>query len=56
MNDIPQTERAVQLVGPDKLELNSAKPVADPGPHPVRLSLRLSRNFFPPLAASQLTG
>ncbi len=35
MNDIPQTERAVQLVGPDKLELNSAKPVADPGPHQV---------------------
>lgn len=35
MNDIPQTERAVQLVGPDRLELNSAKPVADPGPHQV---------------------
>ena len=32
MNDIPQTERAVQLVGPDKLELNPAKPVASPGP------------------------
>ena len=35
MNDIPQTERAVQLVGPDKLELNPAKPVADPGAHQV---------------------
>ena len=35
MNDIPHTERAVQLVGPDKLELNAAKPVADPGPHQV---------------------
>ena len=35
MNDIPQTERAVQLVGPDKLELNPAKPVASPGPHQV---------------------
>jgi len=35
MNDIPQTERAVQLVGPDKLELNAAKPVANPGPHQV---------------------
>jgi len=35
MNDIPQTERAVQLVGPDRLELNSAKPVARPGPHQV---------------------
>ena len=33
MNDIPQTERAVQLVGPDKLELNAAKPIADPGAH-----------------------
>ncbi len=35
MNDIPNTERAVQLVGPDKLELNPAKPVASPGPHQV---------------------
>ncbi|MGD1016053.1 MAG: alcohol dehydrogenase catalytic domain-containing protein [Roseiarcus sp.] len=33
MNDFPRTERAVQLVGPDELEFNSAKPVADPGPH-----------------------
>ena len=31
MNDIPRTERAVQLVGPDRLELNPAKPVANPG-------------------------
>ncbi len=31
MNDIPRTERAVQLVGPDKLELNPAKPVVNPG-------------------------
>jgi len=35
MNDIPQTERAVQLVGPDKLALNSAKPVASPGAHQI---------------------
>ena len=35
MNDIPHTERAVQLVGPDELKLNSAKPVASPGPHQV---------------------
>ena len=35
MTDIPQTERAVQLVGPDQLALNPAKPVADPGPHQV---------------------
>jgi threonine dehydrogenase-like Zn-dependent dehydrogenase len=32
MNDIPETERAVQLVGPDQLALNPAKPVASPGP------------------------
>ncbi len=35
MNEIPHTERAVQLVGPDKLALNPAKPVASPGPHQV---------------------
>lgn len=35
MNDIPQTERAVQLVGPDELKLNAAKPVASPGAHQV---------------------
>ncbi len=35
MNDIPQTERAVQLVGPDKLALNAAKPVVAPGAHQV---------------------
>jgi threonine dehydrogenase-like Zn-dependent dehydrogenase len=29
---IPQTQRAVQLVGPDQLRLNEAKPVFDPGP------------------------
>ena len=32
---IPQTQRAVQLVGPDQLELNEAKPVFTPGPHQV---------------------
>jgi len=31
MNDIPQTARAVQLVGPEKVELNPAKPVPNPG-------------------------
>lgn len=30
---IPKTERAVQLVGPDRLELNNTKPVPAPGPH-----------------------
>ena len=31
MTDIPQTERAIQLVGADKLELNPAKPIPHPG-------------------------
>ena len=32
---IPQTQRAVQLVGPDQLQINDAKPVHEPGPHQV---------------------
>ena len=32
---IPQTQRAVQLVGPDQLKLNESKPVFTPGPHQV---------------------
>ena len=32
---IPETEYAIQLVGPDKLVLNSAKPVPQPGPYQV---------------------
>jgi len=35
MTAIPQQQRAVQLVGPDKLELNSAKQVFTPGPHQI---------------------
>jgi L-sorbose 1-phosphate reductase len=31
----PQTQRAVQLVGPDQLQLNESKPVFTPGPHQV---------------------
>lgn len=30
---IPSTQRAVQLVGPDRLVLNESKPVHPPGPH-----------------------
>ncbi len=30
---IPSVQRAVQLVGPDELALNEAKPVPQPGPH-----------------------
>ena len=32
---IPQKQRAVQLVGPDQLQINETKPVFDPGPHQV---------------------
>ncbi len=32
---IPKTQRAVQLVGPDQLELNTAKPVMEPGDYQV---------------------
>jgi len=33
MSVIPPKQQAVQLVGPDELRLNTAKPVIDPGPH-----------------------
>jgi threonine dehydrogenase-like Zn-dependent dehydrogenase len=32
---IPQTQRAVQLVGPDQLKINEQKQVFQPGPHQV---------------------
>ena len=32
---IPATQQAVQLVGPDQLQLNSNKPVQQPGPHQI---------------------
>src|SRR5208282_1703758 len=32
---IPKNQRAVQLVGPDRLQINEAKPVFEPGPHQV---------------------
>ena len=35
MNTIPQSQRAVQLVGPDQLKVNDSKPVFNPGPHQV---------------------
>ena len=34
-NTIPETQRAVQLVGPDQLRINETKAVFDPGPHQV---------------------
>jgi threonine dehydrogenase-like Zn-dependent dehydrogenase len=35
MNSIPKSQRAIQLVGPDQLKINAAKPVVAPGPHQV---------------------
>ncbi|MBP8605705.1 MAG: alcohol dehydrogenase catalytic domain-containing protein [Phycisphaerae bacterium] len=35
MNGIPEKQTAVQLIGPDKLMLNSAKPVDKPGPYQI---------------------
>ena len=32
MTGIPHTERAIQLIGPDQMMLNLAKPVPEPGP------------------------
>ena len=32
---IPSTQQAVQLVGPDQLQLNAAKAVPQPGPHQI---------------------
>jgi threonine dehydrogenase-like Zn-dependent dehydrogenase len=32
---IPNQQRAVQLIGPDQLQINNAKPVFEPGPHQV---------------------
>ena len=34
-SDLPRTQRAVELVGPDQLRLNPAKPVPPPGAHQV---------------------
>jgi threonine dehydrogenase-like Zn-dependent dehydrogenase len=32
---IPKNQRAVQLVGPDQLQINQTKPVFEPGPHQI---------------------
>jgi L-sorbose 1-phosphate reductase len=33
--DIPETQHAVQLIGPGELKLNRSKPVPTPGPHEI---------------------
>ncbi|NOZ21214.1 MAG: alcohol dehydrogenase catalytic domain-containing protein [Planctomycetes bacterium] len=35
MSELPDTEYAIQLVGPGKLRLNKEKPVPKPGPHQI---------------------
>jgi threonine dehydrogenase-like Zn-dependent dehydrogenase len=35
MTDHPETQHAVQLVGPDELAFNDSKPVPKPGPHQI---------------------
>ena len=35
MTNLPKTYKAVQLVGPDKLELNESKELYEPGPHQI---------------------
>ena len=35
MEDLPATQRAVQLVGPQELVLNDHKEVPEPGPHEI---------------------
>jgi len=32
MTEIPHTERAIQLIGPDEMALNPVKPIPEPGP------------------------
>jgi L-sorbose 1-phosphate reductase len=43
---IPQQQRAVQLVGPDRLELNPAKPVVAPGPHQILAKVEVAGLCF----------
>jgi len=35
MSDFPETQHAVQLIGPNELTLNTSKPVPTPGPHEI---------------------
>lgn len=35
MYEIPKTQRAIQLIGPDTLALNESKTIAPPGPHQI---------------------
>lgn len=45
-NKWPTTARAVQLTGPDQLELNPAKPVPAPGPHQILAKVEVTGLCF----------
>ena len=63
---IPKQQRAVQLVGPDQLRVNEAKPVFQPGPHQILgrvevvglcfSDLKLLKQFSGHARKSQITG
>jgi threonine dehydrogenase-like Zn-dependent dehydrogenase len=63
---IPKQQRAVQLVGPDQLRINEAKPVFQPGPHQILgrvevvglcfSDLKLLKQFSGHARKSQITG
>jgi len=63
---IPETQRAVQLVGPDRLQVNEAKPVFAPGAHQVLCrvevcglcfsDLKLLKQFSGHARKSEITG
>lgn len=43
---IPATQRAVQLIGPDQLKLNDAKPVPTPGPYQILAQVEVTGLCF----------
>lgn len=63
--EIPRQQRAIQLIGPDRLVLNEAKPVHRPGPHQILCrveacglcfsDLKLLRQFSAHPRKSQIT-
>ena len=46
MSGIPQQQQAVQLVGPDELRVNNAKPVCEPGPYQVLAKVEVTGLCF----------
>ena len=38
---LPETQHAVQLVGPGELRLNTSKPVPTPGPHEILVKVEV---------------